>query len=82
MTTAFASSPHGQNHDRIHDKNDLTIPLLPTEDDMSGHADPAEITTIQKMLSATTGSLLTGLTSMYYHSIPVYTKEHMSNYKQ
>lgn len=37
--------------------------MLPTEEDLSGDSNPADITPFQKMLSATTGSLLTGLTS-------------------
>lgn len=37
--------------------------MLPNKDDM-GENGVAEITPFQKMLSATSGSLLTGLTSM------------------
>lgn len=38
--------------------------ILPTEEDLGDGGEPADITPFQKMLSATTGSLLTGLTSM------------------
>ncbi|KAK4192801.1 putative solute carrier [Podospora australis] len=45
----------GQNHDRM-DRHVQSVAAVP---DVS--SDPAEITAVQKMLSATTGSLVTGL---------------------
>ncbi|OIW26172.1 mitochondrial carrier [Coniochaeta ligniaria NRRL 30616] len=50
----------GQDHDRItHDDPPTAVPVHPTGD--PNMPDPVEITPIQKMLSATSGSLLTGL---------------------
>lgn len=66
MATAF-NSPPGQNHDRFDSKDELSIRnMLPTQEDLDGSNDPADITPVQKMLSATTGSLITGLTSMQH----------------
>lgn len=60
--TSFAHTADGQNHDRLAHDDSLSLPsMLPTEGDMAGTNDPLEITAFQKMLSATTGSLLTGL---------------------
>ena len=54
----FATSVHahgaGQNHDIIPDHGAAADPP----------SDPVEITAVQKMLSATSGSLLTGLLGM------------------
>ena len=64
MATALHNGPHGQNHDRFGRDDDLSMQnVLPNKDYLpeKGFAD---ITPFQKMLSATTGSLLTGLTSM------------------
>ncbi|KAK3335407.1 mitochondrial carrier domain-containing protein [Cercophora scortea] len=55
-----APDANGQNHDRIthhHDSPVATSRMMPTQDD----SDPYEITAVQKMLSATSGSLFTGL---------------------
>lgn len=50
----------GQDHDRItHDDPPTAVPIHPTGD--APIPDPVEITPVQKMLSATSGSLLTGL---------------------
>ena len=51
-------APDGQSHDRI--GHDAVMAL----------SEPVEITALQKMLSATSGSLLTGLLGMLYHSPP------------
>lgn len=68
MATVLTSSPTGQNHDRLNRKDELRIPsTIPAGEDVAGGGEPADITPFQKMLSATTGSLITGLTSM--HSI-------------
>jgi solute carrier family 25 protein 39/40 len=61
----FATSVHahdaaGQNHDIISDHGAAAD--LPS--------DPVEITAMQKMLSATSGSLLTGLLGMYHRQLP------------
>ncbi|ROW07826.1 hypothetical protein VMCG_03565 [Cytospora schulzeri] len=63
MATALHNGPHGQNHDRFDRSNDeLSMRnILPNEDDR-GENGFADITPFQKMLSATSGSLLTGLT--------------------
>jgi solute carrier family 25, member 39/40 len=54
---AFAK---GHNHDRVHDEFSTLPPALPAGTDDG--VDPAtEITAVQRMLSATSGSLLTGL---------------------
>lgn len=42
--------------------------MLPAEDHPGDGSEPTDITAFQKMLSATTGSLLTGLTSMAPHN--------------
>ncbi|KAK3693585.1 mitochondrial carrier domain-containing protein [Podospora appendiculata] len=54
-----APDANSQNHDRLthHDSPATTSRMMPTQDD----ADPYEITAVQKMLSATSGSLFTGL---------------------
>jgi solute carrier family 25 protein 39/40 len=56
----FAASAHthgaGQNHDIIPDHR---TPVDPP-------SDPVEITAVQKMLSATSGSLLTGLLGIFH----------------
>lgn len=65
--TSFAHThaAAGQDHDRFAHDESLSLPsMLPTEGDMDGTSDPLEITAFQKMLSATTGSLLTGLLGM------------------
>lgn len=49
--------------------------LLPMEDHPSDDGEPADITPFQKMLSATTGSLLTGLTSMLCPNRPGVARE-------
>ncbi|KUI70328.1 Mitochondrial carrier protein MTM1 [Cytospora mali] len=62
MTTALHNGPHGQNHDRFDRPDDLSMrDMLPNEDDRGANGF-ADITPFQKMLSATSGSLLTGLT--------------------
>lgn len=67
MTTVFQSSPPGQDHDRFDATNESSPRnvLPPKQDSMdSSSGTVSDITPFQKMLSATTGSLLTGLTSM------------------
>jgi solute carrier family 25, member 39/40 len=55
-----AQTPDGQNHDRPEHHHHSAFPtVLPVGSDSSD--EPVEITTLQKMLSATSGSLLTGL---------------------
>lgn len=60
----------GQNHDRLSTTHDdsLALPdMLPAGDDGGSSRAPVEITAVQKMLSATSGSLLTGLLGMSSH---------------
>lgn len=65
MATALTDSLPGQNHERLDPKDELRIRnRIPAEEDVAGGGEPADITPFQKMLSATTGSLITGLTSM------------------
>lgn len=64
MTTAISVKPQGQNHDRLDSINNSSMPSISMEDDLNGLSEPMDITPFQKMVSATTGSLLTGLTSM------------------
>lgn len=68
MATVLQSSPPGQDHDRFDHTNELALRnvLPPPKQDGVGGGGGAipDITPFQKMLSATTGSLLTGLTSM------------------
>ena len=45
-------APHGQSHDRL------------AHDGVAALGEPVEISALQKMLSATSGSLLTGLLGM------------------
>ncbi|KAL1864354.1 Carrier protein, mitochondrial [Diaporthe australafricana] len=64
MTTILQVSPPGQDHDRFDHTNELGLRnVLPhKQDDMDGSSGTTpDITPFQKMLSATTGSLLTGL---------------------
>jgi len=66
MATVLQSSPPGQNHDRFDHTNELGLRdvLPPRQDGVDGSSGTIpDITPFQKMLSATTGSLLTGLTS-------------------
>lgn len=70
MAVALATTPSGHAHERFDHKDELSIrSVLPTKEDVDGHGsgDPADITPFQKMLSATTGSLITGLTSKATH---------------
>ncbi|KAJ9131999.1 Solute carrier family 25 member 40 [Pleurostoma richardsiae] len=56
----LARTSGGQDHERISPDDSFSLPnMLPT--DHEGDSEPIEITAFQKMLSATTGSLLTGL---------------------
>lgn len=69
MATVLQSSPPGQDHDRFDHTNELALRNVlppPKQDGVGGGGGGAipDITPFQKMLSATTGSLLTGLTSM------------------
>lgn len=64
MATDLQSSPPGQNHDRFDHTNELGLRnvLPPRQDGVDGSSGTIpDITPFQKMLSATTGSLLTGL---------------------
>lgn len=80
MATVLQSSPPGQNHDRfVHtDELGLRDVLPPRQDGVDGSSGTIpDITPFQKMLSATTGSLLTGLTSMHrisHHLVPADTR--------
>lgn len=66
----LAQNNGGQNHDRITPLDDsLSLPdMLPTKDNGGGGGGSSgghvEITAAQKMLSATSGSLLTALLGM------------------
>lgn len=72
MATALTASLPGQNHDPLNHKDGLSIQnMLPNEDVFAPSGEPADITPFQKMLSATTGSLITGLTSMQNTLCPV-----------
>ncbi|KAG6368079.1 hypothetical protein INS49_002279 [Diaporthe citri] len=65
MATVLQSSPPGQGHDRFDHTNNLDLRkvLPPKQDGVDGSSGTIpDITPFQKMLSATTGSLLTGLT--------------------
>lgn len=58
---SFAQNADGQNHDRLAHDGSLSLQaMLPTKDE-GGGPDHVEITAVQKMLSATSGSFLTGL---------------------
>lgn len=82
MATVLQSSPPGQDHDRFDHTNELGLRnvLPPKQDsvDGSGGAIP-DITPFQKMLSATTGSLLTGLTSTCWAPSPLVRGLHMAD---
>lgn len=56
--SAQAQQGAGQNHDRMPSRIPPGAP-----DDSAGN--PVEITAVQKMISATSGSLLTGLLGMF-----------------
>lgn len=60
VMTTISAAPRGQQHDRIAPEDLIAVNSM-----ASGHtgdgADPVEITAVQKMLSATSGSLLTAL---------------------
>lgn len=58
---SFAPKTSGQNHERFVPDDSLNIPSILPDD---GDREPVEITAFQKMLSATTGSLLTGILGM------------------
>lgn len=66
MPPTLTNSPPGQNFDRFdHSKGESSMrKMLAAEEDLISGPELADITPFQKMLSATTGSLLTGLTSM------------------
>lgn len=82
MATVLQSSPPGQDHDRLDHTNELGLRnvLPPKQDgvDGGGGAIP-DITPFQKMLSATTGSLLTGLTSMCSSPTPLVRRLHKAD---
>ncbi|KAJ9161444.1 hypothetical protein NKR19_g2200 [Coniochaeta hoffmannii] len=60
MALLAQTTPSGQDHDRItHDDPPTAVPIHPAGE--PSIPDPVEITPVQKMLSATSGSLLTGL---------------------
>lgn len=64
MTTLLADGLHGQQHSMFAGQDDVGMRnMLVARDSLSDGGEPADITPFQKMLSATTGSLLTGLTS-------------------
>ncbi len=59
MASVTQTHGGGQNYDRLHGRDSRS--MLPT---MGGaESEPVEITAVQKMLSATSGSLLTALLS-------------------
>lgn len=67
-THTHTTSSDGQDHDRLgHDGRSVALltrgatPPLPKQPDDDIPREPVEITTVQRMLSATSGSLLTGL---------------------
>lgn len=67
MTTLLADGLHGQQHSMFADQDDVGMRnMLVVRDNLSDGGEPADITPFQKMLSATTGSLLTGLTSTLF----------------
>lgn len=73
MATVLQSSPPGQDHDRFDHTNEtgLRDVLPPKQDGVDGTSGTIpDITPFQKMLSATTGSLLTGLSSMCWVLAP------------
>ena len=85
MATVLQSSPPGQDHDRLDHANELDLRnvLPPRQDgvDSSSGTIP-DITPFQKMLSATTGSLLTGLTSTCWVFAPLDHGGHNANCRQ
>jgi solute carrier family 25 protein 39/40 len=58
---AQTTTTSGQDHDRLTHHDRPAAPVLPATTGDGDIPDPIEITPIQKMLSATSGSLLTGL---------------------
>lgn len=82
MTTAISVNPQGQNHDRLDSINNSSMPSISMEDDLNGLSEPMDITPFQKMVSATTGSLLTGLTSMSLRRMSKSSEKQTANYKQ
>ncbi len=58
--TSIAQALGGQNHDRFSHDASPSPPSMAASTTGEG-GDPVEITMVQKMLSATSGSLLTGL---------------------
>ncbi len=67
-----SSVRHVRNDDRFanHDSHGLPPPVLVAGDDNpSIPSEPVEITALQKMLSATSGSLLTGLLGVSLFSL-------------
>lgn len=66
MSAPLTNGPPGQNHDRFGLSRDdsSTRKMLAAEEEPNVGSELTDITPFQKMLSATTGSLLTGLTSM------------------
>lgn len=82
MATVLQSSPPGQGHDRFdHTSNlDLRNVLPPKQNGVDGSSGTIpDITPFQKMLSATTGSLLTGLTSTCLAFAPLARSGHKAN---
>lgn len=85
MTTVLQTSPPGQDHDRFDHTNELGLRnVLPhKQDEMDGSSGTIpDITPFQKMLSATTGSLLTGLSSMCSVFAPLDRGGHKANCRQ
>lgn len=66
MAAVLTASPRGQNHDPLDPRDESSVPSLLMDDSVDGRGEPVDITPFQKMVSATTGSLLTGLTSTSY----------------
>lgn len=69
MATTSTNSSSEVDHAHLERKNELHNPnVIPPLEDVAESSDMADITPFQKMLSATTGSLITGLTSMQINS--------------
>lgn len=69
MTTALANGLSGHPQGLFDRQDELNMSkMLSSEETVDDGGEPADITPFQKMLSATTGSLLTGLTSTTLHT--------------
>lgn len=73
VMTPISQTAGGQSHDRF-DSNASQPPAIMASSQGRAGAEPVEITAVQKMLSATTGSLLTGLLGGRETSQPIFVE--------